>query len=194
MLRTDYSILIYHDLNSRQRKSAQINKLNLTLNLLTWRIWWAPNNACRWQMGFNSAFKGLMFPCGPCDVVDIATGYGLGRSGDRSPVEARFPRLSRPALQPHPASCTIGTGSFPGVKSGQGVTLTPHPLLVSWSRKIRAVPLLPLWAVRTVKRLSACTRVHFTFFTCLLHYLLHNSESLRDRRTCTHNTIHINTG
>jgi len=32
---------------------------NLTLILLTWRIWWAPNNASKWQMGFNSAFKGL---------------------------------------------------------------------------------------------------------------------------------------
>ena len=31
----------------------------LTLILLTWRIWWAPNNASRWQMGINSAFKGL---------------------------------------------------------------------------------------------------------------------------------------
>jgi len=30
----------------------------------------------------------------------------------------------------HPASCTMGIGSFPGVKSGRGVTLTPHPLLV----------------------------------------------------------------
>ena len=27
--------------------------------LLTWRIWWAPNNASKWQMGFNSTFKGL---------------------------------------------------------------------------------------------------------------------------------------
>jgi len=27
----------------------------------------------------------------------------------------------------------MGTGSFPGVKSGLGVTLTPHPLLVPWS-------------------------------------------------------------
>jgi len=27
--------------------------------LLTWKIWWAPNNASKWQMGFNSAFKGL---------------------------------------------------------------------------------------------------------------------------------------
>jgi len=31
----------------------------LTLILLMWRIWWAPNNASRWQIGFNSAFKGL---------------------------------------------------------------------------------------------------------------------------------------
>jgi len=26
----------------------------------------------------------------------------------------------------------MGTASFPGVKSGRGVTLTPHPLLVPW--------------------------------------------------------------
>ena len=35
------------------------SKESLTLNPLTWKIWWAPNNASRWQMGFNSAFKGL---------------------------------------------------------------------------------------------------------------------------------------
>ena len=51
---------------------------------------------------------------------------------------------------------------FPGVKSGQGVTLTSHPVLVQWSSKSRAIPLLPLWAVRPVQSLSACTRVHFT--------------------------------
>ena len=39
----------------------------LTLILLTWRIWWAPNNASKWQMGFNWACKGqanthLMLP------------------------------------------------------------------------------------------------------------------------------------
>ena len=32
----------------------------LTLTLLTWRIWRAPTNVSRWQMGFNSAFKGLI--------------------------------------------------------------------------------------------------------------------------------------
>jgi len=31
----------------------------LTLNPPTSKIWWVPNNASRWQMGFNSAFKGL---------------------------------------------------------------------------------------------------------------------------------------
>ena len=32
----------------------------LTLILLMWNIGWAPNNVCKWQMGFNSAFKGLI--------------------------------------------------------------------------------------------------------------------------------------
>ena len=68
----------------------------------------------------------------------------------------------------HPAYCTMGTGPFLGVKSGQAVTLTPHPLLVPWSLKGRAIPLLPLWAVRPVQSLSACTRVHFNYFTLSL--------------------------
>jgi len=34
-------------------------KFILILILLTWIIWWAPNNFTRWHMGFNSAFKGL---------------------------------------------------------------------------------------------------------------------------------------
>jgi len=53
---------------------------------------------------------------------------------------------------------------FPGAKSGRGVTLTPYPFLVPWSRKSRAILLLLLWAVRPVQSLSACTRVHCTFF------------------------------
>jgi hypothetical protein len=35
-------------------------KYPLSLTLLTWRIWCSPNNASKWQMGFNSAFKGLL--------------------------------------------------------------------------------------------------------------------------------------
>jgi len=86
-----------------------------------------------------------------------------GRSRDRNPVEARFSAPVQTGPGAHPASCTMGTGSFPGVKCGRGVLLTPHPLLVPWSRKSRAIPLLPLWAVRPVQSLSACTRVHFSF-------------------------------
>ena len=52
----------------------------------------------------------------------------------------------------------MGTGSLPGVKR-----LAPHPLIVPWSWKSRAIPLLPLWAVRPEQSLSACTRVHCNF-------------------------------
>jgi len=33
----------------------------------------------------------------------------------------------------HPASCTMGTGSFPRVRCCRGVTLTPHRFLVQRS-------------------------------------------------------------
>jgi hypothetical protein len=49
---------------------------------------------------------------------------------------------------------------FSGAKSGRGVKLTPHPLLVLWSWKSRAIPLLTLWVVRPVQSLSACTKLH----------------------------------
>ena len=52
------------DSNPRsQQASGRISSLrvkDLTLILLTWRKWWAPNNASKQQMGFNSAFKGLI--------------------------------------------------------------------------------------------------------------------------------------
>jgi hypothetical protein len=33
----------------------------LTLILLTWRIGWTHNKPSKWQMGFNSVFKGLKY-------------------------------------------------------------------------------------------------------------------------------------
>ena len=77
--------------------------------------------------------------CGPGSSVGIETGYGLDGPGIESrwdgpgiesPVGARFSVPVQPGPGAHPASCTMGTGSFPGVKSGRGVLLTPHPLLV----------------------------------------------------------------
>ena len=113
----------------------------------------------------NKKKEGELNWCGPGSSVGIATGYGLDGPGIESRLGGRdFPHLSRPI---HPASCTMGTGSFPAVKSSRGRTLTPHPLLVPWSWKDRAIPLLHLWAVRPVQSLSACTRVHFTLPQCL---------------------------
>jgi len=76
-------------------------------------------------------------------------------------VEARFSAPVQTGSGAHLSSSTMGTGSFPRVKNSWGVTLTPQPLLVPWSRKSRATPLLPLWAIRPVQSLGACTRVHF---------------------------------
>ena len=83
-------------------------------------------------------------------------------------MEARFSASVQTSPGVHPASCTMGTGSFLGVKFGRCVTLNPYPLIVLWSRKSRAIPLLPLWAVRPAQSLSACTRVHLTPHTLLV--------------------------
>ena len=99
--------------------------------------------------------------CGPGSVVGIATTLRTGRSGDRIPVGAEIFRPFPDKLWGPPSLLYNGYR----VKSGRSVTLTPHSLLVPWSRKSRAIPLLPLWAVRSVQSLSACTRVHFTYFT-----------------------------
>jgi len=103
-------------------------------------------------MGFNSGFKGLNicqipvhFLCegGPGSSVGIATGYGLDGPGIETRWRRDFPHLFRPALGPTRVLCN-GYRVFPGgVKSGRGVTLTPHPLLVPWSWKGRATPLPP---------------------------------------------------
>ena len=74
-----------------------------------------------------------------------------------NPGGARFSAPVHPGPGVHTASYAMGAGSLPGVKSGRGVMLTPHPLQVSWARKSRAISLLPLWTVRPVQNLSACT-------------------------------------
>ena len=83
--------------------------------------------------------------CGQGNSVGIATELRAGRFGDRIPVGRDFPPVQT-GPGAHPASCTMGTGSFPGAKYGRGVLLTTHPLLVPWSWKSRAIPLPTLWA------------------------------------------------
>jgi len=111
---------------------------------------------------------GTLCRCGPGSSVGIATGYGLDGPGIESRWRTRFSAPVQTGPGAHPAFCTMVTGSLPGVKSGRGVTPTPHPLLVPWSRKSRTIPLLPLLAVRPVRSLSACSTMHFTYL--FLHY------------------------
>jgi hypothetical protein len=52
---------------------------------------------------------------GPGSVVGTAIAYRLDGPGIESRWGRDFPHPSKPA---HPASCTMGTGSFPGVRCG----------------------------------------------------------------------------
>ena len=143
---------------------------SIDLRAFIWPLVFVAN--CSWVSLLNSLqhrqteifHECLITWSGPGSVDGIATGYGLDGPVIESRWGARFSAPFHTGPGAHPASCTMGTGSFPEEKSDRGVTLAPHPFLVSWSRKGRAIPLLPLWAVRPVQSLRACTRVHFTFF------------------------------
>ena len=59
--------------------------------------------------------------------VGIVTCYGLDGPGIESRWWARFYAPVQTGPGPHPASYTMGTGSFPGVKPpGRGVDYLPH--------------------------------------------------------------------
>jgi hypothetical protein len=51
--------LIFRSTHLKTQHRHFHDNTSLTLILLTWKIRWAPNNASKWQMGFNSASKGL---------------------------------------------------------------------------------------------------------------------------------------
>jgi len=164
------------DFNSNQRFSTNFRKKIFIYEISSKSVRWEPN-CSMWtnrQTLRKQSLLSILRAClkrpditkNSCELtglgssVGIATGYGLDGPGIESRWEARFSQLTRPALGPTQPPVQW---SFPGVKSGRGVTLTPLPLLVLWSRKSRAITLLLLWAVRLVQSLSACTRVHFTF-------------------------------
>ena len=66
--------------------------------------------------------------------VGIATAYGLDGPGIEFQWGARFSAPVQTGPEAHPVSCTMGTGSFQGVRCGRVVMLTPHPLLVPRSK------------------------------------------------------------
>jgi hypothetical protein len=104
--------------------------------------------------------------------VGIATELRAGRSG----IESRWRRDFSPVQTGpgvHPASCKMGTGSFPEVKCGRGVLLTTHPLLVPRSLKSIAIPLHhPLGYTGPV-------RDHFTFNLLLVTISTSQTSSLQ---------------
>ena len=94
---------------------------------------------------FIYLFIYLFVSCGPGSSVGIATELRAGRSGIDSRWGWDFPPVQT-GPGDHPASCKMGTGSFPEVKCGRGVLLTTHPLLVPRSWNSRAITLPALWA------------------------------------------------
>jgi hypothetical protein len=62
----------------------------------------------------------------------MATGWMVRGS---KPVGGEIFRTCRDRPWHPPSLLYNWYGSFPGVESGRGVTLTPHPLLVLWSTK-----------------------------------------------------------
>jgi len=71
------------------------------------------------------------------------TCYRLDGPGIRIPVGARFSAPVQTGPGVHPASCTMGTGSFPGVKNGRGVTPTPHPFSCRCQERAGLYPYSP---------------------------------------------------
>ena len=64
---------------------------------------------------------------GPGSVVGIATGYGLDGPGIVSRWEVEIFRTCSDRPWGPTSILQMDSGSFPGVKNGRGVTLTPHP-------------------------------------------------------------------
>jgi hypothetical protein len=79
---------------------------------------WASRPACKGAVNFSPpGFEpGPPRPGGTGSAVGIATGYGLDGPGA------------------HSASCTMGTGSFPGGRKRPGPDADPSPLLVPRSK------------------------------------------------------------
>ena len=82
-----------------------------------------------------------------------------------------------------PASCTMGTGTFLGVKYGRGVLLTTHPLLVPWCWKSRAIPLPTLWA--TTRPVTG------TLYLFTINYILHAIKCLTYKEIFKVNIVYV---
>jgi hypothetical protein len=107
---------------TRTRRHTELAKQN-------WQTWWDTYSVSE-NIQFSfwcSVFTQLNCTvCGPGSSVGIAIGYGLDGPGIESRWGARFFAHVQTGPEAHPASCTMGTGSFPGVKRpGRGADHQP---------------------------------------------------------------------
>ena len=78
-------------------------------------------------------YKGALYLYKTKQLSRYSDWLRAGRSMDRIPVKAIFSAPVQTGPGTLPASCTMGTVSFQGIKSGRGLMLTTHSLLVPWS-------------------------------------------------------------
>ena len=124
----DQNFTVFHNrLRAPTRLIFAVNTSKLSLQATYWG-----------QSLLTASLHGVS--CGPGSSVGIATELRAGRSGNRIPVGRGFPPFQT-VPGAHPASYTMGTGSFPGVNYGRGMLLTTHPLPVPRSWKSRAITL-----------------------------------------------------
>ena len=114
--------------------------------------------------------------------VGIATRYGLDGPGIESRWGSRFSTPVQTGPGAHPASCTMGTGSFPGVKRpGRGVD-HPPPSKRRGHERVELYlysPSGPSWPVigRTFLHclpytgLPNANFIDFSSLSCALHFL-----------------------
>jgi hypothetical protein len=81
-----------------------------------------------WDRCFSLFFTFLLVRIVDRDSsVGIATRYGMDGPGNQNPVGAINPSPVQTGPAAHPASYTMGIGSFPGVKRpGRGCNYPPH--------------------------------------------------------------------
>ena len=144
--------------------------VNISVVIVAFRII-VQSSVQRCKHTFNTVWAGLL--------SRYSDWLRAGRSGDRIPVGGEIFRTCPYRPWGPPSLMYNGYRVFPGGKKWPGREADPHPLLVPWSWNATAIPLLPLWAVRPVQSLSACTRVTFTFTFTLWAAELARHFSLR---------------
>ena len=96
--------------------------------------------------------------------VGIATRYRLDGPGIQSRWGARFSAPVQTGPGAHPASCTMGTGSFPGVKSPARGVDHPPPSRAEVEGRVELYICSPSGAF------VACSREKFTFYLLFIFY------------------------